>query len=148
MTSQLSLLAALLFAASAAHARDAEQDKRDILRVEAELCRAFESGDAAALRASLDPTFTLVDSHGAITGLAENLAEVQSREPAYDEFRNHDQDVRLYGDAAVVTGITTVRGRSGKTAFAADFKYTDTWIHRDGRWIMVATHASRLQKPE
>jgi hypothetical protein len=148
MKPQFSLLAALLLVASAAHARDAEQDKQEILRVEAALCRAFETGDAAMLRASIDPTFTFVDSHGAITDLAKTAAEVESREPSYEEFRNHDQTVRLYGDAAVVTGITSVRGQSGADKFQADFTYTDTWIRRDGRWVMVATHASRLPKPE
>ena len=34
----------------------------------------------------------------------------------------------------------------GKDAFAADFQYTDTWVRRDGRWKLAASHASRLQQ--
>ncbi|WP_242108443.1 nuclear transport factor 2 family protein [Luteimonas aquatica] len=141
-------VAVLAMTATAAQARDAAQDRAEILRVEAVLCRAFEQGDAKTLREALDPTFTLTDSRGAVTDLAQNLAEVEKRDPLYSEFRNHGQDVRLYGDAAIVTGITTVKGSSGGDAFAADFQFTDTWVYRDGGWKLAASHASRLQKKE
>lgn len=142
----LMFAAALAATTVTAQARDAEQDKSEILRVEAALCRAFEQGDAKALRESLDETFTLTDSRGVVTDLSQNLAEVEKRDPLYTEFRNHDQNIRLYGDAAIVTGITTVKGRSGETQFSGDFQFTDTWVYRDGHWKMVASHASRLQK--
>jgi ketosteroid isomerase-like protein len=140
----------LLLCAQTALARDAAQDEREILRVEAELCRAFKNGDAAALRRYLDETFTLTDSRGAVTDLAQNVDEVKRREPRYEVFRNHSQKVRLYGDAAITTGITSVKGIAGGTPFAADFQFTDTWVYRDGAWKMVASHASRLEarKPE
>lgn len=128
-------------------ARDAARDERDILRIEAELCRAFEEGDAATLRRHLDGTFTLTDSRGTVTGLEANIDEVERREPRYELFRNHSQQVRLYGDAAITTGVTTVKGSANGTPFAADFQFTDTWVYRDGGWKMAASHASRLQPP-
>jgi hypothetical protein len=50
---------------------------------------------------------------------------------------------RLYGDTALIVGITSV-GRAGGEPFAADFRYTDTWIPRDGKRLLAASHASRL----
>ena len=135
---------ALVLAATSATARDAAQDQREILRVEAILCHAFESGDADTLRKSLDATFTLTDSHGGVTDRDQNVAEVAKRDPVYEVFRNHEQKVRLYGDAAIVTGITSIQSHSGAEAFKGDFQYTDTWIHRDGHWLLAASHASRL----
>jgi ketosteroid isomerase-like protein len=135
-----------LFALSlgTAHGRDAAQDERDIRRVETRLCEAFEKGDAETLRKDLDAQFTLTSSTGAVTDFAQNVAEVAQRDPAYDVFRNHDQKVRLYGDAAIVIGITTVKGQSGGKTFAGDFQYTDTWVYQHGRWKLAASHASRL----
>jgi len=135
--------AAGLFISFAAQAADVDT-QRELLRVEAELCHAVEVGDAAVAKRDLDETFTLTDSHGVVTGYARNVADVGHRDPAYNVFRNHAQNVRLYGDAAVITGITTVKGRSGKDAFDGDFQYTDTWIRRDGHWRLAASHASRL----
>lgn len=135
-----------LFATTSAWARDEAGDTRELLRIEAELCHAFERGDAVAAREDLDPTFTLTDSRGGVTGYARNVDEIARREPRYSVFRNHEQNVRLYGDAAIITGITRVEGILGKDAFAADFRYTDTWIRRRGHWKLAASHASRLQQ--
>lgn len=138
------ILFAAIAAAGAAQAQDAARDEREILQVEAALCRAFETGDVQALRDGLDPTFTLTDSRGTVTDLDQNLAEVASGDPDYEVFRNHGQEIRLYGDAAIVTGITSIRSHSAGEAFEGDFQFTDTWVRRDGGWKLAASHASRL----
>lgn len=138
------MLAAILATTGAAHASDSSRDQQEILRVETELCHAFEAGDAETLRKALDPTFTLTDSRGVVTDLGQNLAEVASGDPDYEIFRNHGQKIRLYGDSAIVTGITSIKSHSGDTTFEGDFQFTDTWVRRDGGWKLAASHASRL----
>lgn len=138
------ILFAAIAAAGAAQAQDAARDEREILQVEAALCRAFETGDVQALRDGLDPTFTLTDSRGTVIDLDQNLAEVASGDPDYEVFRNHGQEIRLYGDAAIVTGITSIRSHSAGETFEGDFQFTDTWVRRDGGWKLAASHASRL----
>jgi ketosteroid isomerase-like protein len=142
----LYFFAFLIPMAANAAVRDAAHDEKEVRRVEAELCKAFENGDTKTLRAGMDSRFTQVTSRGEVTNLEQNLAEVAKRDPYYDEFRNHDQTVRLYGDTAIVIGITTTKGKTGGEAFDMDFKYTDTYVFRDGRWILVASHATRLKK--
>ena len=138
--------ASLVLFVSTAFARDKAADESDIRRVEAKLCDAFQKGDAKTLREYMDPQFTQGTSRGGIDDFKETVSEVEKRDPAYSEFRNHDQTVRLYDDAAIVIGITSVKGTSGGQAFAADFKYTDTYIYRDGHWWLAASHASKIVK--
>ena len=127
---------------------NADPETAALLQAEADACKAFEDGNADALRQALTADFTLVDSRGNVTNLEQNLAEVAAREPYYDEFRNDSQRVRMQGqDTALIVGVTHVRGKAGGEAFAADFRYTDTWIRRDGRWLLAASHASRLPDP-
>ena len=139
-----SVFLAMAIASSAVQASDDAAAKHEILRVETELLHAWETGDAATLRRDLEPSFTLVDSKGNITGFAANVAEVEKRDPAYTMFRNRDQAVRVYGDSAIVIGITRVEGSSGGEAFKAEFRFTDTWVKRDGHWKLAASHATRL----
>jgi ketosteroid isomerase-like protein len=146
MTRAILFLAALVLPAAAAIARDTASDEKEIRSVEAVLCRAFESGDAATLRKHMDATFTQTSSRGEVTDFEQNVAEVARREPRYEVFRNHDQKVRLYDDTAIILGITTVKGTADGKAFEADFQYTDTWIRRDGHWKIAASHASRLAR--
>ncbi len=140
------LAASLVFATSAVAARDRAAAESEIRRVEAKLCDAFQHGDAKTLREFMDPQFTQGTSSGGIDDFKETVSEVEKHDPAYDVFRNHDQTVRVYDDAAIVIGVTTVKGKSGGKEFAADFKYTDTYIYRDGHWWLAASHATKLAK--
>ena len=146
---KLPMLLAAVFvfvATTVAHARDAAQDEREIRRVEAALCAGFESGNGSVLEKYLDERFTLTGSRGEVTDRKQNIAEVTKREPRYEVFRNHDQKIRFYGEAAIITGITTIKGNSEGKSFAGDFQFTDTWVYRDGVWKLAASHASRLPK--
>ena len=152
MRTMLKMISAIVLVATSsiaagAHARDRAKDTSEILRTEAELCDAFESGNGEVLRRDMDKLFLQVSSRGETTNLDQNIAEVAHRDPAYKVFRNHDQKIRLYGDAAIVNGITTVLGRtSDGTTVAGDYAYTDTWIFEDGRWKIASSHASLLPK--
>jgi ketosteroid isomerase-like protein len=142
----LCLLMMMGLSSSLAASADAKADEALILERIHKACAAFEKGDVDYLVEFLDESFTLTDTRGQVTTREQNLAEVRKREPRYDMFRNHGMKVRVYGDSAVVTGITSIKGTSGGTAFAVDVQFTDTLIKRDGKWRMVASHASPLAK--
>jgi ketosteroid isomerase-like protein len=52
----------------------------------------------------------------------------------------------LYGDAAVVNGITLLRGTYDGESFELDVQFTDTFVKRDGGWKLAASHASRIER--
>jgi ketosteroid isomerase-like protein len=120
-------------------------DEREIRRVEAALCDALRTGDAATIAKLEDETYTLTNSKSEVTTRADDLADAK-KGVRYDEFRNHGQKVRLYGDAAIVLGVTSVRGASGAKPFAADFRFTDTYVRRADGWKIAASHATRIEK--
>jgi hypothetical protein len=110
-------------------------------------CAAFERGDVAFLERFLGEGFTLTDGSGQVTSREETLEEVRRREPRYEVFRNSGMRVRLYGDTALVLGLTTVKGTASGKPFAAELAFTDTLLKRGGRWVIVASHASRAPAP-
>jgi len=137
------LLSAALFAQAPAFASD--DDVRQILQAERATCAAFEREDAQWLARHLHPTFTLTSSTGKVTTREDEVADLESG-TKYDVFRNRDAKVRVYGDAAVVTGITEVGGSSDGEPYALEFQFTDTYVRTPEGWSMVASHASKLQK--
>lgn len=136
-------LAVALLAAGLAVAAPAD-DEREIRKVEAALCEALRTGDAAAIARLEDETYTLTNSKGEVTTRADDIADAK-KGVRYDEFRNHEQTVRLYGDAAIVLGVTSVKGSAAGKPFAADFRFTDTYVRRDGAWKIAASHATRIE---
>lgn len=141
-----SLLLSALLLSSAPALSSENDDIAQILQVERDISAAFEREDADWLEQHLDPTFTLVNSTGKVTTRADEAADLRGG-TKYDVFRNRDSKVRLYGDAAVVVGITRVEGKSDGKPYALDFKFTDTYIRKPKGWVMVASHASRLPAP-
>lgn len=118
-------------------------DEQAIRDVEKALCEAFRIGDADAIARYEDATYTLTNSKGQVTGRADDIADAK-KGVRYTEFRNHDTTVRLYGDAAITLGITSVKGVSDGKPFAQDFRFTDTWIRRADGWKIAASHATRI----
>jgi ketosteroid isomerase-like protein len=51
---------------------------------------------------------------------------------------------RVYGDAAVVQGITSLKGLSGGKPFALDVRFTDTLIRADGAWKIAVSHVTLI----
>lgn len=107
-------------------------------------CEAFRLRDLGRLEKLLATEFVLVDSQGVVQSRAQNIEEVRLGDPVYEIFRNLDMSARVYGNAAVVQGITHVKGTSGGKAFEVKLRFTDTLVKRDGRWQLVVSHVSRL----
>ncbi|MCY1016664.1 nuclear transport factor 2 family protein [Pyxidicoccus sp. MSG2] len=109
-------------------------------------CESFRTGNESLAAEFLADGFTLTDTSGNITTREETLTELRNKEPRYEVFRNHDMKVRLYGDTAVVNGTTSVKGVAGGKPFAAELRFTDTLVKRNGRWRIVASHVSPMPK--
>jgi ketosteroid isomerase-like protein len=118
--------------------------EQTVMGVTQATCDAFRNHDVAALERLLSKDFTLIGSDASVQPRSQAFDEVRAGDPAYDEFRNHDMTARVYGDVAVVQGITSLAGQSGGHAFALDVRFTDVLVKRDGRWQIVTSHATRI----
>lgn len=128
----------------AAAARAAATPEAEVMAVTQAACDAFRLQDLPALERLLAPDFTLVGTDAQIQPRAQAFAEVRAGEPTYEVFRNHDMTARVYGDAAVVQGITSLKGLSGGKPFALDVRFTDTLIRTGGTWKIVVSHVTLI----
>lgn len=115
-----------------------------VLQAERELCQAYQKSDVAGITRGVMEDYTLTNSHGKISGRADDLAEASKGDPKYETFANRDMKVRVHGDAAVVLGITRTMGVSGGKPFDAEFQFTDTFIKDGGQWRLLAGHVSKV----
>jgi ketosteroid isomerase-like protein len=59
-----------------------------------------------------------------------------------------EMTVRVYGNAAVITGQSSVKASVGGQDMSAELRFTDVWIKRGDRWQAVASQVTRIEQPE
>jgi ketosteroid isomerase-like protein len=75
---------------------------------------------------------------------AQDLAELKSGDSVITSWVLDDMKVRIYGDAAVVTGRSTIKETHKGEDWSRQERWTNTWVKRDGRWQCVAGHSSEI----
>ena len=111
--------------------------------IEAQLASTWKNRDCAGWGALLanDWSVTHIDAK-IIT--KEQALEMCRTGPAVTS--SVDQlAVRVYGDTAIVTGRTNATA-SGGGGLTVTLRFTDVFVRRDGRWIVVASHATRASE--
>jgi ketosteroid isomerase-like protein len=122
---------------------EAEQQIRRLLR---EWDEAYKARDAGALAGILADEFVLKDASGTVLSRTEYLMSM-IKSPDFsrvESFLSEDVRVAVKRDKATVTGRSKVKGRPrGRTqAFGGDYRFTDTWMKREGRWQVVSTEST------
>jgi ketosteroid isomerase-like protein len=136
----VAIVLVMLWPRPGADAREAE-----VLAVEHAWMQAYLDDDVTALDSILANDYTLTDSTGGVSTKADDLANARTHRVHFDAYDTSDLHVRVWGDTAVVTGRSQIRGTARGHTFAHDITFTDTLAHIDGRWRAVAAHVSRTR---
>ena len=81
--------------------------QEEVLKLENEFARAVANNDADALDAILADDWIIVDPDGSIIDKARFLGVIKSGALFHESMESTDLRVRLYGNTAVLTGLTT-----------------------------------------
>lgn len=124
-----------------APARAAEE----IVALERARLEALGRADADALAPMFHPDLvvTLDSLVRTRDQILERMREQAKSGLVIDE-TGDDIVVRVYGDAAVATGVAVTVAPDGVTKRA---RFTSTWIWSDGRWRIVSGHVSPAAAP-
>jgi len=104
--------------------------------------------DLAFLDRILADDFTYGEFDGTVTTKAQLLSYLQSGVYVPTSIVADAISVRAYGDMAVVTGLSTEKGQFRGQDSSGQYRRTDTWIKREGRWQCVAGHGSTVAQKE
>jgi ketosteroid isomerase-like protein len=105
---------------------------------------AIVAHDAAVVGTLVASDFAGIDSRGRFVNKSALIAAVKADKDTYESAKNERLIVHFYGPSiAVVTGSARARGTTkGGKAFERKYRFTDTWVQRDGTWKCVASQAS------
>jgi ketosteroid isomerase-like protein len=122
-------------------------DERQVGQLEQDLIEAFRRNETHALARIMADDFVFTDPRGASITKDLWLEDLGSGAFAFESVEIENMRVRLAGDAALVTGIVTLKARSRAGGYNGQFGVIDVYMKREGRWQLVLStgeHAKLL----
>lgn len=129
-------------AISSATASDAAA--KEVAAVAREWDRAMVGNDADIIGQFMSQDWVIIGSDGRIIDRDRFLFVVRSGMLTHDVMESHEVNVRVYGDAAVMTARGISGGMFQGNAFREVERVSCVFVRQEGKWRCVHTHLSRL----
>jgi ketosteroid isomerase-like protein len=144
----LSIAATLLIGLSqstGAQQAGASDTQKAVFALEEEFTRALVNIDTTAFKRITAPGLVYTEDN-----IVMNQRELINAVVSGDKIEwagNEDMKLYDYHPVAIVTGILVTKGKNKKgESFENRYRYTDTWLYRDGRWQVIAAQDYLIPK--
>lgn len=114
-----------------------------IASAESTFHEALRAGDAGTLGSITDTAFVWINRMGNRMSRKDFLAAVTSGQLAMSEFRVHDEEITVYGDAGIVRGTSTFRRSGTMDSGLSTESFTMMLVYTGGEWKVAGLHTSR-----
>lgn len=118
---------------------DVTADTSILVALENDWAEAVVKRDDAFFRRTLAPGFVYSED-GRTISRDDLLRDLTTGTDTVENAHNDEMKMHSFGTTVVVTGWLAMRGRGAQGPFDRRYRFTDTWIKRDGVWQIVAAH--------
>ena len=148
--SLLSVLSVFLLPAAACSqqvvSEDSEALRREVLEVQTARFTAMIEADIAELENVLSDDLTYTHTGGQTETKEDFLSTLRSQTLKYDTIQPKDVQIRLYGDVAVVTGLSDMLVTGVDQVYSFTIRFIEVYRRTDGSWELVAWQSTRLRE--
>jgi uncharacterized protein (TIGR02246 family) len=136
----------LILIASCGYVAAQDNAAQTVQKLERSWLDAYEQHDKKAMAAILADDFAITFPDGSVQTKSQIITSLKSAggsgRPSM-KFHTEDVQARVYSDTVILTGrVVTEYQRDGQTMSKEQQRYTDTYVKRNGRWQVVASHLS------
>jgi ketosteroid isomerase-like protein len=104
------------------------------------------TADARWFEQNLSDDFVIVTANGLVKTKQDVLKDLAATDFAMEPYEPTEVQVRVYGDTGIVTGRVFQKFVRQEQHYAFEARYTDVYVRRRGRWLLVTSHASPVMK--
>ena len=139
-------LIVLMLIASCGYAAAQDNAAQAVQKLERAWLDAYEQHNEKAMTAIVADDFTITFPDGSVQTKSQIITSLKtagnSARPSL-KFHTEDVQARVYGDTVILVGRVVMEyQRDGQTVSKEQQRYTDTYVKRNGRWQVVASHLS------
>lgn len=117
---------------------------RELQHIEQRLAATWQAGDCSGWGALIAPGWSVIHITGEVITKTQALEMCRAPRTSTETLKVDDLSMRVFGDAAVVTGRTTAATGAAKPV-KLTLRFTDVFVRLAGRWQIVASQATQLQ---
>ena len=148
------LLALMIAAASVGFAQTPAKQppaaagvEQTLTKIENDILAALLKKDAAGFGQHFADDAVLITPDGTPQTKAQLLADLMSGDLVIESSQISEMKVRVLGDTAVVTYITTDKGKYKGTDITGRYRWTDVFARQAGTWKIVAGQGTPIPPP-
>jgi ketosteroid isomerase-like protein len=119
--------------------------EQDIMRIEKEMLAAALKGDPSTSERYLADNYVFTGPDGLSMGKAQSIEDLKSGNLKLQAASLDDTNVQVYGNTAIVTYSSNDKGTYKGKDISGKTRWTDVFVKQKGRWMIVASHGSRVQ---
>ena len=145
MRNVLAIAMLCLLSLSLAAGQSATSEEDQIKRLEQDWAQAtIKSGAAAVDQYEADDIIT-TDPSGRVTNKAQDKTDLSSGDLKLQSMELSDVKVHVYGNTSVAAGTNSLKGTYKGQDISGKYRFTDTWVKRNGKWQVVASQGVKVQ---
>ena len=121
--------------------------EQEVTQLTDQYIAALKGKDTAALERIWGDDLTFINPGGVVLTKAQRLADIQSGANRFDSLEASDRTVKVYGDVAVMTSLTTMKGQYGGQETSGQYRVTNVFARRGGGWQIVSLQMTPISTP-
>jgi ketosteroid isomerase-like protein len=107
-------------------------------KMEEARAQAAMKADTAAIDQSTTDDYAMITPAGEVEDKATVLNSFKSGDRKIESIQLEDTKVRVYGNTAVVTGTSNVKGTNKGQDISGKYRYTRVYVKQGGKWKAAA----------
>lgn len=119
--------------------------EEELMKLERDGVEAMRRNDISYFEKLEAPDYIFIDPGGMVHTREEDLAIARSGDLKIESMNIDEMKVRVYGDTAVVTGQSTVKGSFKTHDISGKYRWTDVFVKRNGKWQIVNAQLTPIQ---
>lgn len=147
MTRRYALVVAVFVVAALLSSASAQDATEQLKKLEMDRAAAVVKGDIATLDKQTADDYVLITMNGKTSDKEQMLKGFKSGQSKLTADDLSDLKVRVYGNAAVVTGKADVKGTLGGQDATGQVLFTRVYVKKAGRWQSVSFQQTRISNP-
>jgi ketosteroid isomerase-like protein len=137
-------IAALTMVVSAHAFAQAGGTEQQIRELETQARAATVRGDSTFLESHATDDYMVTNPMGVVRTKADAISDLKSGVIKYTAIDVDDEKVRVYGDTAILTARSTIKGTLNGQDVSGPYRVTRVWVKQGGEWKLAAFQSTRI----